>query len=402
MKQILLFLFFPVYIYGQSLQTAIKKQDYNQVIKIIQDSLKVNPNNARLYCELGHYYHYRAYDSRPLIGYNQNYSDSIINFLDRAIALKPDYRESYYWLHAEYGGRARNAILNNQIRKCKQEYQTAVNKGAMPNWLLEFGRNTLNSCDSSAILFTLGDLAINSIQCLQIIDHYRTDVTVIPIGYSGRTNFTKLYKYGIDNVVRPVKIRFMDDQIMEMRPYKWDTLDIKVKINTKIKQQYSLENDYLIWSLAPDIISEGSTFLSPWLALFAEIIEANQFERPIYFGVVGEKEFVGLYPYTINCGIVRKLVPFNTKGTEYEMDNKVFERVLLNKNNFKDFKDVEKNNFPGRSQFLLNYHVAFYNFSEYYSKRGMKNKTSQLKDFIRKNLSSEILKTDNYLNWIKD
>jgi len=98
-----------------------------------------------------------------LIGYNETYSDSIINFLDKAISLNPDYRETYYWFHAEYGARAGNAIEDFKIKECKQAYETAMAKGAMPKWVLEFARNTLNSCDSNAILFTQGDITLNPI-----------------------------------------------------------------------------------------------------------------------------------------------------------------------------------------------------------------------------------------------
>ncbi len=402
MKKIILLLFFPVCLYGQSLKSALEKQDYNEVIRLLKDSLQKNPNDPKLYCDLGHYYHYRAYDWRPLIGYNQTYSDSIMFFLEKAISIDPNYREPYYWLNAQYGARARDAISSNQTAKYKHEYQSSRDKGAMPKWLLEFARNTLNSCDSNAILFTYGDLTLNAISYLQLFEKLRTDISAIPVWFSGRPGNAKLYKHGVKNIIKPVNIRFSDEQIMEMRPYQWDTLNIKVKVSSKVKHQYNLNNDYFNWKLIPDMTSDGSPCMSPWLALFAEIIEANQFERPVYFAAGFRKEsLAGLLPYTINCGIVKKLVPFLTKGTTFEFDIKVFEKILLNKNNFVDFKDVEKNNFPNNSQMLLNYHGAFWQLSEHYKKYGIKN-TVSLKDFIRSNLSSEILNTDAYLNWIRD
>jgi hypothetical protein len=403
MKKIIFALFFPICIYGQSLKSALDKQDYNEVIRLLKDSLLINPNDSKLYCDLGHYYHYRAYDWRPLIGYKESYSDSVLYFLEKAISLNSDYREPFYWLHAQYGARATEAIENNQITKYKHEYQSAKDKGAMPKWLLEFARNTLNSCDSDAILFTYGDLTLNAISYIQLFENHRKDVSVIPIGFCGSPSEAKLHKYGIKNIIKPVKIRFSDDQIMGMKPYPWDTLDVKVKFSSKLKHLYDLETDYFTWRLAPDMTSKGSTYMSPWLALFAEIIEANQFERPIYFSIgFREEALAGLLPYTINCGIVYKLVPFITKGSVFEMDTTVFEKVLLNKSSFVDFKDVEVNNFPDNSQILLNYHFALWQLSEYYKKMGIKNKTAQLKDFIRNYVSSDILKTDTYLNGIKD
>lgn len=389
--------------YKQDALLQFKKQNYEEAIRLLKKAQQENPTDPEIYCNLGHYYHYRAYDSRPLINYNTNYSDSIISFLDKAITMKPVYREPFYWLHAEYGARALAALLNQDAKRYKLEYQTAIKKGAIPKWLLEYGRNTLSSCDANAILFTYGDLNFNATSCVQIIENYRKDVTIIPIGFAERPGCAKLYKYGIKNTVSPVKIRFSDEQIMEMRPYKWDTVSLHIKISEQIKQKYKIEHDYFKWDLVPDITSEGSTYLSPWRALFAEIIEANAFERPVYFSDgFREEALCGFLPFTTNCGIVKKLVPFRTKGTPFELDNEVIEKIILNKHNLKDFKDVDVHDFPGNSQILDHYYLELWRLADFYNKKGEKNKILIISDLLKAELCSSSLESDRFLKWIDD
>jgi hypothetical protein len=377
------------------------KHDYNGAIDLIKKALKERPNDAELYCDLGRYYHYRAYDSRPMINYNRQYSDSIISFLDKSISLKPSYREPFYWLHAEFGARALIALQNKDVARCKKEYQTAIKKGALPKWMLEWGRNALNSCEAKAILFTYGDIPLNAITSVQILENYRKDVTVIPIGFSARPGYVKLFKYGVKNGITSVKIRFSDEQIMDMRPYKWDSINLSIKIPENLKQKYKIENNFFQWTLAPDMTSEGSTILSPWGAFLSEIIEANEFERPIYFtNTLREGSLLGLLPFTINCGIVRKLVPLATKNKSFEFDNEVVEKVILNKNNFKDFKDIDLHDFPGNSNILSLYYSSLYYLADSYNKNGEKDKIPMILDLLKNELYSSSLNSDRYFNWI--
>ncbi len=389
--------------YRQDALKKFEKQDYNAGIELLKRAVKENPNDAELYCDLGHYYHYRAYDSRPLINYNRNYSDSIISFLEKAVSMKPGYREPFRWLDAEYGARADDALLNRDVKRCKKEYQNAINKGAIPKWLLEYGRNALSSCDANAILFTFGDVTFNATSCVQIIENYRKDVTILPLGLVGRPGYVKLYKYGIRKNVTPVKIRLSDEQIMEMRPYKWDTLSLHIRIPEPVKQKYKIENDYFTWDLAPDMTSDGSTYLSPERAVFAEIIEANAFERPVYFADGFYEELLcGLFPFTTNCGIVKKLVPFITKGTSFEIDTEVMEKIVLNKQNLKDFKDVERHNIPVYSNALMSCYVNLWHLANYYNKKGEKDKIQRILELLKGELFSSTLNSDQFYNWIND
>src|ERR1035437_3053209 len=66
-----------------------KKEHYNEAIGFLEQAVKESPNDAEIYYYLGFFNHYRAYDSRPLLGYDISYSQKIFEYLDKAIALNP-------------------------------------------------------------------------------------------------------------------------------------------------------------------------------------------------------------------------------------------------------------------------------------------------------------------------
>src|SRR5574344_269046 len=134
-----------------------KAENYNDAIHLLEQSLKQSTNDAEVYYYLGWFNHYRAYDSRPLKGYDYSYSEMIFEYLDKAIELNPNYGDAKYFYGAECSGNAFNAMQNYDAEKLRLLYELAYSKGVYPDWLIEFGKNFLNSCDENAILFTAGN-----------------------------------------------------------------------------------------------------------------------------------------------------------------------------------------------------------------------------------------------------
>jgi len=189
--------------------------------------------------------------------------------------------------------------------------------------------------------------------------------------------------------------------VMQMRPYKWDTLSIKIRIPEGLRDKYMLKGDYFNWTITPDMKSDGTTYLSPWRALLSEIIEANGFDRPVYFADgFREVDLAGLLPFTMDCGIVKRLMPFETKGTRLALNSKVIATVLFDNENLKDFKDVEIYDFPGRSQILIHYYLAYLHLASYYKREGNGKEVSKIVEFIRSKVTSKLLESDRYIDWM--
>ncbi|MCF6270371.1 MAG: hypothetical protein L3J41_11710 [Melioribacteraceae bacterium] len=370
-----------------------KNSDYKRAIEILKQTEAKGTDDPEIYYLLGYYSHYLAYDSRPLLGHGLDYSNKVLEYLEKAIELSPNYYgDVYSLLGAEYGARASNSLRKGDAEEYINIYKEAYEKGLYPLWLIERGRNMLKSCDKNAILITGGDSESNPIRYLQLIENYRTDITVISYGFLNRPWYIEKLKNGFHGIYDNVPIGLSDEQILDMHPYKWDTLTIKIPISEKLKTEYELSADEMFeWEMVPNLLGERKNYLSADKAVLASIIETNKWERPIYFSIGCHPTFVsGLTDNFQLSGLINKLLPMETKGTKFSTNSQKIEDVLLNKNNIRYFKDVEKHNIPRNSGGLSNYYFVLYRLAIYYKEQNKVEKISEIADFIENNLLTDI------------
>ena len=377
-----------------------KVEHYYDAISLLEQALKQSPDDAEIYYYLGWFNHYNAYDSRPLKGYDYAYSERILEYLDKAIELNPNYGDAKYFYSAECGALAMAEMGNYDAEKVKYYYERAFIKGTFPKWLIEYGKNMLLSCGENAILFTGGDADFNICSYLQICENFRTDVTVIPIGITDRPWYVNFLKNGLENTVRKINIDLTEKQIMDIRPFKWRETNIFIDISSAYKLKFGLPEDFKMeWTVAPDLQSyrmhskiEGEeatrrTLLSPQRAILLQIVEDNFAERPIYFSIGADPSFLGgLEEYFQNCGLVSRLTPIKTEDTQYQIDVAKLEQ-LFKAENLTDYKDVKENDFPLISGlFVYVYPFALLKLANHYRLSGKKHELKQLTELYKNQL----------------
>jgi len=335
-----------------------KKEHYNEAIALLEKAVVESPDDAEIYYYLGWFNHYRAYDSRPLSGYDYSYSEQIFKYLDKALELNPDYGDAKYFYGAECSGNAFISMQNYDADKLEYFYQLAYKKGAYPKWLIEFGKNFLSQCDENAILFTGGNMDFDICSYLQLCENFRTDVTVVPIGNIVRPWYVQFLKKGMRNV-RKINLNLTDQQIMDIHPFKWRETDVFINVSDADKAQFGLNENYKIkWTVYPDLTSERMhskieseqaqkrTFLSPQRAMLLQIVEDNFTTRPIYFSNFATPTYYGgLDHFFQNCGLVSKLTPIRTKDSKYTSDLSKLEK-LISTENLKNYESIKDNNMP--------------------------------------------------------
>ncbi|MFO7843771.1 MAG: hypothetical protein R6V16_08170 [Bacteroidales bacterium] len=366
-----------------------KKENYPEAIQILKNGLKEHPDDADIYYYLGFFTHYNAYDSRPLAGYNDTYSDTVFNYLDKAIELNPNHGDAKYFYAAESGAAALNAVKAGKPEKFKFYYQKAYDKGAFPDWAIEYGKITLDLCKKDALLFTHGDFVLNVCWYLQFIENYRPDISVIPLALLDRPWFAIALKKG--SICKKVNMSVTENQLIDMHPYKWDSTLIQINVPEALKRKYSLPLDFKMeWSVNPDftthrIVSKISgekakprTYLSAHRALLLDIIETNQWERPVYF-TAGFEEFylAGLNKNFQYGGLVSKLLPFETDGTDWEFDFMALENLVFDVS-YQNYKKVLDDNQPRVSGILNNYKSPFWILAHHYKENGEAKKLTKL------------------------
>jgi tetratricopeptide (TPR) repeat protein len=377
-----------------------KNEHYDEAIDLLEKALTKESNDAEIYYYLGWFNHYRAYDSRPLNGYDYTYSERIFGYLKKAIELNPNYGDAKYFYGAECSGNAFLAMQNCEPEKMKYFFELAYNVGAYPDWLIEFGKNFLSSCENDAILFTGGNADFDVCSYLQLCENYRTDITLIPIGNIDRPWYVSFLKKGLKGCVPNININLSEQQIMDIHPFKWKETDILINVSQRDKKKFNLFDDYkLVWKVRPDLQSERMhskidsetaqkrVYLSPQRAMLLQIVEDNFSERPIYFSNFANNSFYGgLDEFFQNCGLVSKLTPIKTSNSNFEFDKSQLEKLLTSQS-LKHYEDIKKNDIPRISGVIMyGYNRLFLNLANIYSKAEDEQKIEELAKLYEKNM----------------
>ena len=374
-----------------------KNEHYSEAISLMEEAKIQSPDNAEVYFYLGWFHHYRAYDSRPLKGYDFAYSQKILDYLDKAISLNPQLGDAKYFYGAECGSIACVAMQNYDIGNLRYFYKKAYDKGAFPPWLIEFGKNLMNSCDENAILFTAGDADLNTCMYLQLHQNHRTDLTIIPLGLIDRPWFVKFLRDGLDGAVKKINLHLTDEQIMDIRPFKWRTTEIYIEVSDEIKAEFNLHKQLPFrWTVEPDLFSnrmhskiEGEearqrTILSPQRAMLLQIIEDNFKERPVYFSRFAVPIlYGGLEPYFQHCGLTYRLTPVKIENTDKSYNYSKLEALLVPEN-FTGLPTIKTDDMPRASGPIYGYHDIFVRLATHYEQTNQAEKLEGLIEMYEK------------------
>lgn len=377
-----------------------KQEHYKEAISLLQKALKEDPNDAEIYYYLGFFNHYLANDSRPMRGYDYSHSSKIFGYLDKALELNPNYGDAKYFYGAECCANAFKAMQDYDVSKLKYFYKLAFDKGAYPLWLVEFGKNFLDTCDENTILFTAGNADFDICMYLQLHKNYRTDITIIPLGNINRPWYVQFLRKGLESAVQKISIQLTDQQIMDIHPFKWDTTSVTIPYSNELKEELQLTPKYeMNWQVIPDLrsnrmhskipseIAKQRTYLSPQRAILLQIIEDNFSERPICFSNSASPTlYGGLELYFQNCGMVSKLLPIKTESTHFATNYNKLEQ-LYQPENFKDFISIKKNDLPRISGSVVYfYYQGLSQLLEYYKQVGKEEKLNNLIDVFNTRL----------------
>lgn len=354
-----------------------ENENYPKAISFLHQALKQNPRDKELYYYLGYFYHYNAYDSRPLAGYDLDYSDTVFYYLEKALELDPAYGDATYFYVAECGAQAFYALQSKDYERVKLMYQKAASVGGFPEWALEYGKLLFSQVAPNGILFTHGDFMQNVCWYLQLCENYRTDVSVIPLVMLNRPFYVLELMHG--TLFQPVHFNASELQVMNMHPAKWDTLSLGIPVPDSLKTVYDLPPAYeMTWEVAPDLHGKRN-YLSTERSLLLDIIEANQWKRPVYWGKGMDAYYLGgLEAYGCDKGLVSELVPFKTQETSYAFDPKAV-ADLWEKQAPLNYRSVLEHNQPRVSALVLyTYGTGLIALAAHYKDTGESAKLEQV------------------------
>ncbi|MCL2596952.1 MAG: hypothetical protein FWD66_04695 [Paludibacter sp.] len=246
-----------------------EQADYPSAVKLLEEALKNDTTDKEIYYYLGHFSHYKAYDSRSA-EFDRTYYDKIYYYLDKALELDSNYGDARYFYAAQCGADAIYYIQERDTTTALSYYLKAYDKKCFAPWLIEYGMNVLNSCEDNAILFCNGDAELNTLSYLQLIKNVRQDVTVIPRAFLDRVWYVLMLKNGLGNFVKKTNINLSEKQILDLHLFKWEENKIEIPISSDLKKTYNLNENFNI-EVLPDvqlIDNENRTYLSAGFSVF--------------------------------------------------------------------------------------------------------------------------------------
>lgn len=190
----------------------------------------------------------------------------------------------------------------------------------------DYAHNVLSTCAPNAILFTNGDNDTFPLWYLQQVERFRRDVSIVNLSLLN----TPWYVRQLQTRPPQVPLHLRSGEIDSLRLWPWPEPQM---IHIPITNQAALRDFSagVANAAASDSARQPHTmsilvsptyqgrFIRPQDRLIFEIISANQFQRPVYFGFnVPNSNLPGLQPFLRNEGLARRLlpVPGNTEAPE--------------------------------------------------------------------------------------
>lgn len=260
----------------------------------------------------------------------------------------------------------------------------------------DYSYNLLQSCAPNSILFTNGDNDTFPLWYLQDVEGVRRDVKIVNLSLLNTEWYIRQLKNNDPYNVGTVRIRLSDEQIRNIRPTQWSTHELSIPL-PKIQgtenvpadfiKEYSVKDSSVImqgkltWTMPHTLNFGDVTGIRVQDIMVREILQANNWQRPIYFAVTcSDDSKIGLQDYLRMEGMAFRVVPEKRPAqSEFVEPNVLAAQLKENPSFSREFKPGFK--FRGLNdptiflddnhrRMIQNYRNAFIRMTLYYLSQG--------------------------------
>ena len=311
-------------------------------------------------------------------------------------------------------------IIFIPVRMLQANYYTHDRSSNWVPW--DYSYNILQSCAANAVLFTNGDNDTFPLWYLQDVEGVRRDVKIVNLSLLNTNWYIKQLKNSDPYNVGTVRIRMTDTQIDNLRPIQWNPVDVTIPTPrpnaetgySEIVKTYSIKDTSVLsqgsitWRMNNTLNFGDVKAVRVQDLMVKEIVEANNWQRPIYFAVTcADDSRIGLGDYLKMEGMAFRLVPERrTANAEFVNEDVLSKQLIENPGYSKTYKPGFK--FRGlnnpdiffdnnQKRMVQNYRNAFIRLAINYLNTGRKDKAVNVVDIMNEKLPYKILGIDNGL-----
>jgi len=288
------------------------------------------------------------------------------------------------------------------------------------NWVpWDYSYNLLQSCAPNSVLFTNGDNDTFPLWYLQDVEGVRRDVKIVNLSLLNTEWYIKQMKNNDPYKVGTVKIRLTDRQIDEIKPIQWTAKSISLRVPSPsatvsfsdIMHQFSVRDTSIMkqgavtWTMNPTLNYGNVQAVRVQDLMVKEIVEANNWERPIYFAVTcSEDSKIGLSDYLRMEGMAFRLVPEKRRANDEFVEPNLLKECLIEPAGYsKDYQRGFK--FRGlndpkvflddnHKRMIQNYRNAFLRLTLYYINSGQNKLAVTTLDGMEEKMPNKLISMD--------
>jgi len=374
----------------QKAEQLINERKYLEASAYLEEIISKDSLNQEAHYFLGQAYY------KPLFveGLKMVYLDLQIakrasGHFKRAIEISPYYKGKvfvlgpYSKIQTIWGSMALNYILKGNPDSAKWALLYGQSEGGFVPAMLEYNKNIMAGCEQDAILFTNGDNDTFPIWFLQMIESYRTDITLINVNLLNVDWYIKQlknnYPFGNNNL----SLNINDEKIDQLRPISWQDTEIELPVDDPLNKE-----NKIVWTLKPTFENKA---LRVQDQLILEILKTNNWKRPVYFSItVDESGLIGLSEYLSLEGLVRKVNTHKEKISP-ERINKNITQVYT----YKGMNDEHLKFDDDLKMMYQNYRHLYLQLVNYYYEKEERQKAKQILDLMNENFPEDLLPYTN-------
>jgi hypothetical protein len=344
------------------------KFDYSQIISLLERSIVLNPENTEARYFLAYTYsRMNSGSGHGIISMNIDLVYKFSEQMEKVIALTPKYSgellllDPYSKITAEWGSLAMSYWQSNQKDSAVWAFQEGKKRGGFGDYVLTLNKSFLDACNENSILFASGDIISIPLWYLQIVESYRTDVSVVDASL-------------LNTVWYPKYLASKNSVSFDLESEVLDTISHTYWIDSTI----TINN--FTWVLKPSYYEQ---YLTRGDRVMLSILKENEFQRDLFFTLGFDKASqLSLNTYLSSYLLVNKftaLEPFEFTFEDYKSTiSKVFSlSKKINVNSQDEISLLDLFRFDVLSEV------------DYYQKSGEKKKAKELLEIVDKMASNK-------------